>query len=204
MLEKLFVMIIGYSFGCIQSAYAVGKIVGGIDIRNHGTSNAGASNVTTVLGWRYGLTVAIIDILKGFLAVQMVNLLYPGDVSLKVLAGSTVILGHVFPVFLGFRGGKGCASFVGALLAINPIFGLVNIAIVTVITLATNYIALGTITMYIMMFIVGLFFNLSVDTIIMTFLLLIVILYKHKINISRIISGTEIGFRDNLNKNKAK
>jgi len=149
MLEKLLVMIIGYSFGCIQSAYAVGKIVGGIDIRNHGTSNAGASNVTTVLGWRYGLFVAIIDILKGFFAVLFINLLYPGNVDLKILAGSMVIIGHVFPVVLGFRGGKGCASFVGALLAINPVFGLLNIAMIIAITLTTNYIALGTITMYI-------------------------------------------------------
>lgn len=121
--------IVGYLLGCFQTSIFIGKIFKGIDIREHGSQNAGASNTTVVLGLSYGLLTTFFDILKAVVAVLVVRWLFPGDVLFQVLAGTATVVGHIFPVFFRFRGGKGVASLIGMTLALNPWVGLVITAI---------------------------------------------------------------------------
>jgi len=202
MTNIIFAIVIGYLFGCIQPSYIIGRLIGGIDIRKHGTNNAGASNVTTVLGWRYGLLVAIIDIAKGFWAVRTFADLFSERVELLYLTGFMVIIGHIFPMFMKFKGGKGAAAFIGIVLAINPVFGLINIGLITLVTLLTDYIALGTIAMYFGMVLYCIFTEVPPIVVFLSMGMLVLILFKHRINLTRMRDGTEIGLRANLNKNK--
>ena len=99
----------------------------GFDIREHGTGNAGGSNSFMIMGWKNGFIVGIIDILKAFLAVSIIKIMYATHSNLDllmILAGSMTVVGHIFPFFMGFRGGKGMACFMGMCIGINPTIGL--------------------------------------------------------------------------------
>lgn len=187
--------LIGYFCGCFQTAYLVGKYFKKIDIRQHGSNNAGASNVTTVMGWKYGVITALIDITKAVLAIMLVEFLFPDSKDLVFVAGAAVILGHIFPVFLKFRGGKGLASLVGMLLAVDIKIALFIMAAIAVITLVTDYIAVGSLTAY---SIVPLFTFLSdypTFCTMISLMLVVLAFYKHHINIKRILRKEETGLR---------
>lgn len=186
---------IGYGFGCFQTAYIIGKIFGKTDIRSQGTGNAGASNVTMVLGWKYGAATAVVDILKASLAVIAVNYVYPNSKELLFTAGAFAILGHIFPVFLKFRGGKGAASLVGMLLAIDFKIAVIAILAIVIITLVIDYIALGSIAMFAVLPVSTYYFNYPLFCTIIGIGLAILCLYKHKSNIERIIKKEEVGLR---------
>ena len=119
-----------YLLGSIATAVWVGKKFHGIDVREHGSGNAGATNVIRVLGWKTGVPVLLIDVFKGWLAAMLpvfLNLAGQGTAlitNLQILAGVAAVLGHIFPVFAGFRGGKGVATIFGVLLAIHPLLTL--------------------------------------------------------------------------------
>ena len=148
LLDFMVSVLIGYTFGCFQTAYIVGRLAGKIDIREHGSNNAGASNVTTVMGWKFGFLTAILDILKAIVAVLLVARIFPGNQDLVFVTGAGVIIGHVFPVFLKFRGGKGMASLIGMFLVIDFKIGVLMMASIAIITLVTNYISFGTLTVF--------------------------------------------------------
>ena len=116
--QTVFTILIGYAFGSIQPAYILSKIVGKIDIREHGSGNAGASNITAIMGWKYGFLVGLVDILKGVFAVLVVKWIYPFSPDLAFLSGIMAIIGHIFPFYMKFRGGKGVAA-----LAVGMMFG---------------------------------------------------------------------------------
>lgn len=192
--------LIGYFSGCFQTAYIVGKYFKKIDIREHGSNNAGASNVTTIMGWKFGIITALIDISKAILAILLVRFLFPGSQDLVFVAGAAVILGHIFPVFLKFKGGKGLASLVGMLLAVDIKIALLIMAAIAIITLVTDYIAIGALTAY---SIVPLFTFLSDYPKFCTMLALMLVLlafYKHQINIVRIMHHEEKGLRGVMKK----
>ena len=122
-----FTILIGYLLGCFQASYFISKYFHGFDIRNKGTGNAGASNVVATLGWKTGFITAVIDVLKASTAVWIINALFPESTNLiflKYLAGCSAVIGHIFPFFMNFKGGKGLASFMGLLFGINPILGI--------------------------------------------------------------------------------
>ncbi len=120
------ILIFAYLIGSIPTSVWIGKSFFNTDVREHGSRNAGSTNAIRVLGWKAGLTVLIIDIFKGWLAVNLIHLTNyyipeTGDfIEFQLLLGIAAILGHIFPVYVGFRGGKGVATLFGLVLAINP------------------------------------------------------------------------------------
>jgi glycerol-3-phosphate acyltransferase PlsY len=194
--------LIGYIFGCFQTAYIVGRVVKKIDIRTQGSNNAGASNVTMVLGWKYGAITAFADIFKAALAVIAVGYIYPDSKELAFIAGACAVVGHIFPFFLKFKGGKGAASLVGMLLAIDIKIAVIAILTIVVITLIIDYIALGSIGMFTVLPISTYAFNYPVICTLIGIGLALLCLYKHQINIKRIMKKEETGLRKVVKKDK--
>jgi len=120
------ILLIAYLIGAIPTSVIAGKLLRGIDIRKEGSGNAGATNVWRVLGWKAGVTVLTIDLGKGILAASVIPLISFGSISIDpllipILCGLAAVIGHVFPIYTGFRGGKGVATAAGMLLAVAPI-----------------------------------------------------------------------------------
>ena len=194
----LYTILIGYLLGCFQASYFISKYFHGFDIRNKGTGNAGASNIVATLGWKSGFITASIDVIKASIAVWIVAYLftnYPNLLFLKYLAGCSAVIGHIYPLFMNFKGGKGFASFMGLLFGIDPIMGLSCMAFSMFLTLVTDYVALASILIYILFPIYGLYANLfGLDIFYITASLGILGVFKHKINIHNIINHNELGF----------
>ena len=193
--------IIGYGFGCIQTAYIVGRVVRSIDIRNHGSSNAGASNVTQVIGWKYGIITGIADILKATAAVLLVRRLFPGVPALLFIAGAAVLLGHIFPFYLRFRGGKGAASLVGMMIPIDIRIALIIAVSIIVVTVITDYIAIGSMSMFTLLPIATYIFGYGTVCIAIGIVLCLMSYYLHRGNIKRILNHTEVGLRPTIKRN---
>ena len=192
---------IGYFFGCFSFAKIIAKMKG-IDIKKVGTNNAGASNVYISVGKIYGVFAALGDILKSFIACWVVFGLFNQNLSLSVFAGIMAVIGHIYPFWMKFNGGKGLASLMGIILFIGFDDFAVFAIIIAAITLATDYIALGTLAAAsIMPFYSAFILKDSVLTVTVFAVLAVIIWYKHRENIVRIKNGTEIGF---LRKNKTK
>lgn len=156
MKNYIIVLIIGYLFGCFQASYIIGKLFKKVDIRTLGNGNAGASNTVVAFGWKYGVVVGLLDIVKAILSIMLVKFILSNILSyghtpfLLYLNGLSVILGHNYPFYMGFKGGKGTASLIGMLSAIDYRIAIIGIAAIVAITLATDYIALGTISLVIL------------------------------------------------------
>ena len=190
-----FLTVLGaYLLGCSNLAWYISKIKK-VDIRTGGSGNLGASNATVLLGWRAGVAVAVHDIGKAVIAVLLAKLLFPMLPYAPAAAGVAAVLGHIFPFYLKFRGGKGLASFLGLTLGLNWKLALAVCVILVVVTLVTDYIVLGTVCVTVSMPI-GLF--LMTGSLIMVMVVGVasaVILYKHRENYVRIWNRTEIGLR---------
>lgn len=197
----VFVCFGAYILGSIPTAIWLGRTTKGIDIREHGSHNAGATNTFRVLGKRAGWTVLIIDVLKGTLAANL-PLYFPESffwgykdelLILQLIAGFTAVFGHVFPVFANFRGGKGVATSLGIVLGINPPAAAVCLSIFLVVFLTTRYVSLGAIISALCFPIVSYFF-IHDDTrimIIFTVVLGVLVIWAHRKNIDRLLKGTE-------------
>ena len=206
-MEKILVcIVIGYLFGCFQSSYFVGKIFRKVDIRQLGNGNAGASNTTIVLGWKLGILVGLLDILKPILSIIVIRYIFKANVDnsylslLLYLNGLFVIIGHNFPFFMKFKGGKGTASLVGMLIAIDIRMGIIGILAIVIITIITDYIAVGTFGLVISFLVMTMIFDYSIGCILIATMIAIMSIYKHKINIIRIMKGTETRLRQTLKK----
>ncbi len=144
------ILIIAYLLGSIPSAIWIGKKFYKIDVREFGSGNAGATNTFRVLGKKAGIPVLLMDVFKGFISVNLVryqNLFEPheiGYINLQLALGIAAVLGHIFPVFAGFRGGKGIATLLGIIIAIHPKGALVAIGLFLVILIITKYVSLGS------------------------------------------------------------
>ena len=205
MLTILVITILSYLLGSIPSAVIISKAFKGIDIRDHGSKNAGFTNVYRVMGVLPATFVLIMDIGKGMAAVLLVTQISfdpvtLNSVSLKTLAGILVILGHVFPIFAGFKGGKGIATGLGALLSLIPLeVTLALILFITIVTI-TRYISLGSLSAASFIFLALLLEryylgrNVPLELIGMIFFLTVFILYNHRANIKRLLNGTENKF----------
>lgn len=191
-------ILIGYILGNINAAYIISKLKG-FDIRTKGSKNAGASNATIIMGWRIGIIVAIVDILKSFLAVFIVKSLFPNLELAAIIAGTSCVIGHIFPMHMRFRGGKGLASYIGMILAIDwRVFIVVGLVIIFV-TVISNYIALATLTTVTIYPIYLYFIKEDIISLILLVIVAIIMYYKHISNIKRIISGKEVGLRNKHN-----
>jgi glycerol-3-phosphate acyltransferase PlsY len=191
---KVLCIIIGYFIGCIQSAYCVGKLVGHIDIREHGSGNAGSTNVLRVLGVKAGALTFLGDILKSVVAVILCRLLFKTQdiTSVTIYAGLGVVLGHDWPVFLKFKGGKGVASTIGLILALlNLPIIVISYAIGITTVVLTKYVSFGSILFSISLPILFLVFGYSMEAIFIAIIFMLLIIYKHIPNIKRLLNGTE-------------
>lgn len=149
------VLIFGYSIGCLHGS-GVAQRISGINLKETGVKNAGASNATIVLGKKFGALVAAIDIGKGAVAVLFVryfaeNAELPGDIIalLLFLAGAAAVIGHNFPFYMNFNGGKGTATVIGVLLAIDWKIGLIGFVMFVIVALVTDFLVFGVLMLYV-------------------------------------------------------
>ncbi len=211
LINLLAIALAGYLLGSIPTAIIVSKVFHGIDIREHGSGNAGATNVFRVLGWKSALLVMLVDVGKGVVATLYASQLVFAPVTvepvyLKLLAGLAAVFGHIWTVFAGFRGGKGVGTAAGMLLALYPIAVLICLAIFVIVVYSTRYVSLGSITAAVSLPIVLLImkqgFHKFVEPELMAFSVFIAVLivFTHRSNIRRLISGTENRFGQNTAK----
>ena len=189
----LLAALIGYLLGSSNMAIYVAKLKG-VDLRAGGSGNPGASNAVTLMGWKAGVLVGIHDIGKAVLAVWLCSRLFPASPHSGVVAGAACVLGHIFPFYMRFRGGKGFAAYLGMIAALNWRFALaVGVAIVLIV-LVTDYIVLSTMTT-VVSFPVLCAVSHNFVAAALVCLVSLVIIYKHRANLVRICLGTEIGVR---------
>lgn len=195
-------VIASYLIGSIPTAYWIGKIFKGIDIRDHGSGNSGTTNTLRIMGWQYALPTLVLDFLKGFAVTFFAN--YAGSqygleiIHYKSLFGIAAIIGHVFPVFAGFRGGKGIATLAGAVTGISGWVILICLAVFIIITILTRYVSLSSLIATATLPVLFYFFEgndlkLCVEGI----LIFVLVLFTHRKNIRRLVKGEEnrISFR---------
>ena len=190
----ILVIIAAYLIGSSNMALYLSKLRH-VDARAGGSGNQGASNATLLMGWWAGILVAVHDIGKSALAVILARLVFPELAHIGAVAGVASVLGHIFPFYLGFRGGKGFASYLGMTLALNWKFALVIMALVVVVTLVTDYIVMGT-TLTVLS--APVYLGFAAHSLVLALILCIataVIVYKHRRNYVNIWKGTEIGLR---------
>jgi len=148
--SNLSLLIIAYMMGSVPSAVWIGRMFYGIDVREYGSGNAGATNTFRVLGKKAGLPVLILDILKGFFAVKLAfltGLYYPGTqqfINLELSLGMSALIGHIFPLFAGFRGGKGVATLLGILCAVHIGAALICAGVFVVTLMLSQYVSLSS------------------------------------------------------------
>ena len=184
---------IGYLMGCINPAYLIGK-KHGIDIREKGSGNAGATNVMMLFGKLTGLLCALFDIFKAYFAIRFVRGLFPFFLQALPVTGVAVILGHLFPFYMSFRGGKGFASLTGSVLAFDLHAFLFIAAIALIVLIIGNYLCLMPITAAILFPIVYLLLSKDFFGAIILCIIPICMCLKHKENIQRIKNETELHF----------
>ena len=190
-------VVLGYFLGCSHMAFYIGKLKHH-DIRSAGSGNLGASNVTVQLGWRAGVLTAVHDILKAFLAVYLAKLLFPELPYVGAAAGVASVLGHIFPFYLKFRGGKGLASYFGMTLALNWKLALIVVAVVLLATIITDFISVGALSTIV---VVPVYMGITTHSAVLVAILLVgtaVMFCKHWENIVRIAKKEEIGLRSTL------
>lgn len=205
MIERVICLVIGYIFGLFQTGYLYGKKQG-IDIRNHGSGNAGTTNALRTLGLKAGVITFFGDAFKCIFAVLTVYLIfgktYPEYIRLLgVYAAAGAVLGHNFPFYLNFRGGKGIAATAGMIATFGPIVIAISIAVFAAVFCITHYVSLGSILLYLFLFgtivIMGQngFWGMEQEYLnemyFVVFLLAVLAIWKHRTNISRLIKGCE-------------
>ncbi len=186
-----------YLIGAIPTSYLVGKWFRGIDLREHGSRNLGATNLYRTLGWKYALPVGAFDVLKGTLPVLLFGPKAPAVPYFPIWCGVVAVIGHVFSVFVGFKGGKGVATAAGMIIGLAPLAFPVVLAVWVLVVWLTGYVSLGSI-------IAALSFppadwllhpaRRSVLTVTFDIALAAFIIWKHRQNIQRLLAGTENRF----------
>lgn len=203
--------ILAYFIGGIPFSVWIGKIFYGKDIREYGSGNAGATNTFRVLGTQAGIIVLFLDIAKGMIAVSLAYYLgtvrIESDTFLYYQIGLGIVagLGHIFPIYLGFKGGKGVATFLGVGLAIFPVAALICIGTFLLIFLITRYVSLGSLLASLVFpFIVIFYYHFQQWPIVcFSILIPVIIFYTHRQNIQRLINGTENKINFSRKKNES-
>lgn len=200
-------LIMAYLLGSIPSAVWIGKKYYGIDIREHGSKNAGTTNMLRVLGRRAAIPVFVLDFFKGFAAVSLLSLMrYDVDISsawlinLKILAVFAAVLGHIFPIFADFKGGKGVATLVGAVTGIYPQIILLCFAVWELVFMISHYVSLASMTagccfpMFVIIYSSSEWSrnnDISFTFILFAFAVAGLLIWSHRKNIERLKAGTE-------------
>ncbi|MBQ2658744.1 MAG: glycerol-3-phosphate acyltransferase [Erysipelotrichaceae bacterium] len=190
-MEYIYTSLISYLLGSFNIAYFVSK-AHGFDIRETGSRNAGASNMKVNFGWGAGIMTCLVDMAKAIIAMKLCAYLFPNNEIIPVLAGAMAVVGHIYPFYMGFHGGKGFASYIGMLLGLNWKFALVIMALTAIVTLISNYIVVGTLTTMAVVPLYLIFTKANIYVILIVTAVSALITYKHRINIRRIINHEEI------------
>ncbi len=196
-MERILCIIIGYALGCIQTAYIIGKLYKKIDIRNYGSGNAGATNAMRVLGMRIGVLTLAVDALKAILAVVVTALIFGYDNKYLLLyAGIGVVLGHNYPFYMKFKGGKGVAATLGVVAAVD--FRLLLLAGIPalILLLTLKYMSVASLTFVLLLPIVTAIFYLKephgVEMVLLTLFFTVSAFWRHRSNLVRLVRGTEV------------
>jgi acyl phosphate:glycerol-3-phosphate acyltransferase len=223
MLVLLAIIVLSYLVGSIPTSIIVSKMARGIDIRDYGSGNAGGTNVMRVLGWKHGIFVMLLDALKGVIAVIVVARLFQGTVPfnnatpfddftlVQIIAGIAAVIGHIWTVFAGFKGGKGIATALGMLLMITTIDMLIAIGAFLVVVSVSKYVSLGSIVAAIVVPLALVvrenIFNVDIQgyhTILPFIIALsLLVIFTHRKNVVRLINGSESKISFSKKKNSA-
>ena len=197
--ENITLLLAAYLFGSIPSAVWIGKVFFNTDVREYGSGNAGATNTFRVLGPKAGVPVLLMDIAKGWMAVQLAT--YFGEympatqqfINFKLTLGAAALLGHIFPGFAGFRGGKGVATLLGILWGVNPPAAVICMGVFLLFFLTTGYVSLGSMAAAVSFpFIVMWWLNETVTSMnVFAIAVPILVLVTHQKNIERLLKKTE-------------
>ncbi len=202
MIPVIIQVLLAYLLGSIPSAVWVGKVFYGIDVRQHGSGNAGATNVIRVLGYKAGIPVMLFDVFKGWLAV-FITILFPYHslspdqiIYVKIVAAVAAGLGHVFPVFAGFRGGKGVGTMAGVGIALFPWALLIVLGIFIIVLAVSRYVSLSsciaaTAFPFLVVFLFG---ERHPGLVILSVFVAVFVLFTHRTNIRRLMKGEEKKF----------
>jgi len=199
-MERILAILIGYAFGLIQTAFIVGKLEG-IDIRKYGSGNLGATNTTRVLGKKKGAIVFFLDMIKAILAFTVATLILGGGSSINpgishnvyfgIYAGLGAILGHCFPFYMKFKGGKGIACAIGIMLSIDFIIAITLIALCTSIVILKKYVSLASLIFVCLSPIFLVIYRFPLEIIAISCLIAAVCVVLHRENIKKLLNGTE-------------
>ena len=192
-------LIIAYLLGSIPTSVWIGQYFYSIDVREFGSGNSGATNTFRVLGYKAGIPVLIIDILKGWSSVMLAYLIsdYASDsdqmVNLQLVLAVAALMGHVFPVYVGFRGGKGVATLLGIVLALNWVAALISLGVFITVFLSTKYVSLSSIVASFAFPCVVIFLLDSRvgSMVIFSMFITVIVLITHQKNIERLLSKKE-------------
>ncbi len=192
---KLVLLIIAYLLGSIPTSVWLGRIFFNTDVREYGSGNAGATNTMRVLGTAPGLAVLILDALKGFAAVNLVFLMgrFSSDIEMMVILGVCAVIGHIFPVFANFRGGKGIATLLGMIIAIHAGAALMAIATFLVFFLSFRIVSLSSMLAALSFpcWLIFRYHEHSKVLVIFSFALVFLVMITHQKNLERLLNGEE-------------
>lgn len=212
MLSFTFIIVLSYLIGSIPTSVWVGKLTKGVDIRDHGSGNAGATNTFRVLGWKAGAVVSLIDLSKGFVAAfyisqigfafgEMPEVLFGVwniDSTMRVIAGTSAVIGHMYPLYANFKGGKGVITAAGMLYGIEPVSISLALSIFLIVMFASRYVSLASIIASISypLFLIMLRYAFGYNHIdgslmVISSAIALFIVVKHHGNIKRLMNGTE-------------
>jgi acyl phosphate:glycerol-3-phosphate acyltransferase len=196
---RLGCLVIGYLIGCIQSSYLIGKYVYKVDIREHGSGNAGATNTSRTLGKKAGASVFALDVSKAIAGFIIGAYIFGGEGSFNsgygflpgLYTGVGVMLGHNFPFYMNFKGGKGVASFLGMLFAFDLKIAILTYSIGMLFTIMFKYISLASMVMSVVFVILLVITGQSLEVVALAVFLSLMIIIRHLENIKRLIKGNE-------------
>lgn len=214
--QILIVAILSYVLGSFPTAVIISKKYFGFDIREKGSGNMGSTNAFRVLGWKWGLAVQVIDILKGVLAVVLIAPLFATGITfpnstgfenmtiVKIIAGVSAVLGHVFSAFVGFRGGKGINTAAGMMVAILPVDVSIALGIFIIAVIISGYISLGSLaaafTLPSSLIVRYNLFHVNIpnyETLVyFSIFITLLVIYTHRSNIKRLLRGQENRFKN--------
>jgi acyl phosphate:glycerol-3-phosphate acyltransferase len=189
-------LLASYLIGAFPTSYVVGRMTRGIDLRQHGSGNLGATNAFRVLGWRAATPIFIVDVAKGFLPVYFFPRIDAAEPIVWALAyGAAAIIGHMFSIYVGFRGGKGVATGAGVFLALAPLAALGSLLIWTLLVVLTGYVSLASIlsaaALPLLIFLSG----AAGSVLALSIALATFVIYAHRANVRRLLRGEEHRFR---------
>ncbi len=194
--ELIIILIIAYLLGSVPFGFLLGKIFKGVDLREHGSGNVGATNALRVLGWKMGVIAMILDMMKGVTAIMIARSILPEQDLLLISTGLVVILGHIFTIYLRFKGGKGVATSAGVFAALLPIPFLFALLSFIITTTLSRFVSLGSIVAALVLVITQTIFTFrngvqSPWYLVLALVVTLFIIVKHRANIKRLLSGTE-------------